>query len=164
MKPRRSFLRALVAAVCLALRCSSAAPSSGDSARREREEAALMKTDADFSDVAQRRGIGEAFAAYAAENATMMPMGENPAVGRAAIRKEFEGMSAEARLVWKPFAADVSRSGDLGYTLGTYEYRAPGPDGKTATHYGKYCTVWKKQPDGSWKWVADIGNMSPATK
>jgi ketosteroid isomerase-like protein len=144
-----------------ALRCASA-PASGVAGDLEKEKTALLRADADFSAMAQARGIGEAFATYAAENATMMPMGEKPAVGRAAIRKEFEGMPAEARLVWKPYAADVSRSGDIGYTLGTYEYRAPSPDGKMVTRYGKYCTVWKKQADGSWKWVADIGNTSPA--
>jgi ketosteroid isomerase-like protein len=142
--------------------CSTTSSAShGD---RERWKAKLMQTDAEFSRAAQTRGVGEAFAAYAAENATMMPVGESPAVGRAAIRKEFEGLPAEATLTWKPFAADVAGSGDLGYTLGDYEYRAPGPDGKMATHYGKYCTVWKKQADGRWKWVADIGNASPAPK
>ena len=123
-----------------------------------------MRADAEFSRMAQTRGIGEAFATYAAEDATMMPMAENPAVGRAAIRREFEGTPAEVTLAWKPFSADVSRSSDLGYTLGTYEYRAPGADGKMATRYGKYCTIWKKQANGDWKWVVDIGNTSPAPK
>ena len=146
----------------VAVACSStSSPSHSD---RERQKAELMRVDAEFSRAAQARGAGEAFAAYAAENATMMPVGEHPAVGRAAIRKEFEGLPAEATLTWKPFAADVAASGDFGYTLGDYEYRAPGPDGKMATHYGKYCTVWKKQADGRWKWVVDIGNASPAPK
>jgi ketosteroid isomerase-like protein len=131
---------------------------------REKQKAELLRTDEEFSRAAQSRGIGEAFAAYAAENATMMPVGGNPAVGRAAIRKEFEGLPVEATLKWKPFSADVARSGDLGYTLGTYEYRAPGADGKMTTHHGKYCTVWRKQADGRWRWDSDIGNPSPEPK
>jgi ketosteroid isomerase-like protein len=27
---------------------------------------------------------------------------------------------------------------------------------------GRYLTVWKKQPDGSWKVVRDIGVQDPA--
>lgn len=165
MRIRRLLARGvLAAAAAAALHCASAPPRGNAAARLEKEKASLIKTDTDFSAVAQKRGIGEAFAAYAAESATIMPNGDFPAVGRPAIRKQFEGMPDEAKLVWKPFAADVSQSGDLGYTLGTYEYRAPGPDGKMATRYGKYCTVWKKQPDETWKWVADIGNLSPAPK
>jgi ketosteroid isomerase-like protein len=145
------------------LRCAST-PAPAPASKLEKDKAALMRKDAEFSRTAQTRGIGEAFAAYAAEDATMMPMAENAAVGRAAIRKEFEGTPAEVALVWKPFSADVSRSSDLGYTLGTYEYRAPGADGKMTTRYGKYCTIWKKQANGDWKWVVDIGNTSPAPK
>jgi len=61
----------------------------------------------------------------------------------------------------KPFHADIAASGDLGYTLGTYELRAKDEAGKATVAYGKYCSVWKKQPDGSWKWVVDVGTSSP---
>jgi ketosteroid isomerase-like protein len=37
-------------------------------------------------------------------------------------------------------------------------------DGKLVTDYGKYATLWKKQKDGSWKVVMDMGNSSPAPK
>ena len=159
------FLFCAVALAPTLLRCTSAPGSApGPVSNLEKDKAVLMRTDAEFSRMAQTRGIGEAFATFAAEDATMMPMAENPAVGRAAIRREFEGTPAEVTLVWKPSSADVSRSSDLGYTLGAYEYRAPGADGKMTTRYGKYCTVWKRQPDGGWKWVVDIGNTSPAPK
>ena len=156
----RSFLLLTWVSSLSVVRCSSV--SSTPMEERERQKAQLIRTDEEFSRAAQSRGIGEAFASYAAEGATIMPMGESPAVGRAAIHKQFEDMPAEATLAWKPFAADIALSGDLGYTLGTYEYRAPGADGKMTTHFGKYCTVWKKQTDGKWRWVADIGNPSPA--
>ena len=128
----------------------------------EEEKAAILRTDAEFSDAAQKVGVGEAFVRFADENATMLPAGEPPVRGIEGVRKQFEGFPKGATLVWKPYAAEVARSGDLGYTLGTYESRGPDKEGKLVTRYGKYCSVWKKQKDGGWKWVVDVGTPSPA--
>jgi ketosteroid isomerase-like protein len=35
------------------------------------------------------------------------------------------------------------------------------PDGTVRRATGKYLNVWKKQPDGSWKVLVDIGNEDP---
>ena len=39
---------------------------------------------------------------------------------------------------------DVSDSGDLGYSIGTFEMIVDGPGGTPTTRNGKYMTVWKK--------------------
>lgn len=63
------------------------------------------------------------------------------------------------RLEWWPQHADVARSGDLGWTTGPYELSFPG----TSTRfYGYFATVWRKQADGTWRFVADIGTSLPA--
>jgi ketosteroid isomerase-like protein len=56
---------------------------------------------------------------------------------------------------------DVASSGDLAYSYGVYEFRSKGKDGKPTVENGKYTTVWKKQSDGRWKVVLDMGNASP---
>jgi ketosteroid isomerase-like protein len=152
----------IVALVLFALGAASYGTSSPVDV--EKEKAALMRTDSEFSEAAQRLGVGEAFARYADESATMLPAGHNAVKGREEIRKQFADYPKGATLVWKPFQSDVARSGDLGYTLGTYESRGPGPDGRPVTRYGKYCSVWKKQEDGTWKWVVDVGTPSPEPK
>jgi ketosteroid isomerase-like protein len=68
------------------------------------------------------------------------------------------------RLIWTPVGADISASGDLGYTYGNYEFHSKDKDGKAAVEYGKYTSIWKLQKDGSWKVVLDMGNASPAGK
>ena len=68
------------------------------------------------------------------------------------------------QLLWTPVGADISAFGDLGYTYGTFEFRSKGKDGKAVVDYGKYTSIWKKQADGSWKVVLDMGNASPAPK
>ena len=58
----------------------------------------------------------------------------------------------------------MSGSGDLGYTYGNYVFISKDKDGKIVASYGKYMSVWKKQKDGSWKVVVDMGNASPDPK
>ena len=61
-----------------------------------------------------------------------------------------------ALLSWSPAFADVSSNGILGYTTGDWEYR---PKGKTdaPVAFGQFMTVWRKQANGDYKAVADLG-------
>lgn len=152
-------IRNLAAFFLSSLLISACASSPGvNPAGIEADKAALIKTDENFLKTAEARGLAEAFVAFAAPDAVMMPGGSNPVTGAAAIRAQFA--DGTGHLTWKPFKAEVSKSGDLGYTLGTYELETR-TEGQSVTRYGKYCSVWKKQTDGAWKWVVDIGNPSP---
>jgi hypothetical protein len=64
-------------------------------------------------------------------------------------------------LTWTPIKADMAASGDLGYTYGTYVFTSKNKEGKLVASYGKYTSIWKKQKDGEWKVVVDMGNSSP---
>ena len=75
--------------------------------------------------------------------------------GRDAIGAAFADFPVDAVLDWAPVAADVAGSGDLGCTVGE---AAVAP----RRSYSKYLTVWKRQPNGAWKFVADGGNARPA--
>jgi ketosteroid isomerase-like protein len=121
------------------------------------ERAALLRTDREFSERSASKGLTDAFLAYMAEGATMLPPNTGPVVGREAV-KELLGDGGGVLLTWTPIKADVAASGDLGYTWGTSEWRVPGPNGPTLARTGKYVSVWKKQSDGAWKWVVDCGN------
>jgi ketosteroid isomerase-like protein len=57
-------------------------------------------------------------------------------------------------ITWQPFKAEAS--GDLGYTIGNWKYQT-----KDTIMYGNYCTIWKRQQDGNWKFVFDGGNNTP---
>jgi ketosteroid isomerase-like protein len=63
-------------------------------------------------------------------------------------------------LSWYPTVAEVSRAGDLGYTTGPWEFKADIHDAK-AVAWGNFLTVWRRQPDGSWKFAIDLGNSNP---
>ena len=91
------------------------------------------------------------WAADASAYAPNMPL----ATGTGAIREMFTKMSSSPgfSVQWTASKADVSNSGDVGYTTGTYQATMGGVSEK-----GKYVTVWKKQSDGQWKVMEDIFN------
>src|SRR5262249_45829368 len=63
-------------------------------------------------------------------------------------------------LNWAPIYGDVSQAGDLGYTTGPYTVEDRSAEKRPARH-GMYSSVWKKQADGSWKVVLDLGIQVP---
>jgi ketosteroid isomerase-like protein len=48
----------------------------------------------------------------------------------------------------------------MGFTTGPWELKADRSDEKPSA-YGHFVTVWKKQPDGTWKFVVDLGISHP---
>lgn len=63
---------------------------------------------------------------------------------------QFQG-DGETTLAWAPAYAGVSRDGGFGFTTGPFWSR--GREGII----GHYFTVWRRQDDGSWKWIFDAG-------
>jgi ketosteroid isomerase-like protein len=102
---------------------------------------------------------------YYADDAVEVPNGAPLIQGKVEIAKGMGFLDDKNnRLIWTPVGADISASGDLGYTYGTYEFHSIGKDGKPSIDYGKYTSIWKRQKDGSWKVVLDMGNASPVPK
>jgi ketosteroid isomerase-like protein len=77
------------------------------------------------------------------------------------IKSTENSKPSSASLQWAPVYADISVSGDLGYTTGPWEYR-PGGIEDTAVVHGSYISVWKKQADGGWRVILDTGISNPA--
>jgi ketosteroid isomerase-like protein len=82
------------------------------------------------------------------------------ATGKSAITKATASAFAipDFKLEWRPDQIAVARSGELGYTSGTYTWTFKDASGKPAADKGKYLTVWKRQQDGSWKVLFDMFN------
>lgn len=80
-----------------------------------------------------------------------------------AIRKQ-PAWPEGTTLTWAPIKAEMSASGDLGYTYGNYVFTSKNKEGKIVTSYGKYTSIWKKQKNGEWKVVVDMGNTNPEPK
>lgn len=114
----------------------------------------IVDTEKAFADMAQQEGIPEAFLAFAAEDAVLM-RNNTLVIGKEALKKSFLGSPENVRLSWKPDFVDVGASGDLGYTYGKFVYTLTDSLGKENVMEGVFHTVWKRQADGSWKFVWD---------
>ena len=119
----------------------------------------LAKLDDDWSKAAGKKDA-DAVASYYADDAIAYPPGEPMAVGRAAAKKVWAAYFADPTfsISWTTVHAEVSKSGDFGYTTGTYQDSFKGSDGKSVTEKGKYVCAWKKDKDGKWKAIHDIWN------
>ena len=118
----------------------------------------LLKMEAAFDQATAERGL-DGFMSFFAEDGAILVPNLGPVKGKAAIRKIHERGFARPgfSLRWKPEFADISASGDLGYTYGPYTAKVTDADGKTVVSTGRYCTIWKRQKDGSWKVALDMG-------
>jgi len=66
----------------------------------------------------------------------------------------------DLQLMWEPRFGDVSGSGELGFLTGPVQnVRASRDGGKP--RYSNYASIWKRQRDGSFKVVMDVGINTP---
>lgn len=123
--------------------------------RGRADPAQLISADSLFAAMSVSQGAKPAFLAFAAEDAISFGGGPQLNRGRAAIGAAFDGFPSGAVLAWWPVGAAIAESGDLGCTIGEATI-------ESLHQYSKYLTIWKRQKDGSWKFVADGGNARPA--
>jgi ketosteroid isomerase-like protein len=126
------------------------------------DERVLLERDAEFDRVTAAEGM-EGFLSFIADDAAFFPANAPIVTGREAVGAAWVEVltTPGVSLRWQPIKAELARSGELGYTYGRYQLTATDAEGQSVTRYGKYVTIWKKQPDGAWRVVVDIGNASP---
>lgn len=122
-------------------------------------EQEMMAADRAFAARALEIGAGPAFVEFAADDVTIFPSAGVPQTGKAAVEAWTSQWPEEMIVEWAPEAAHAGQGGDFGYTWGYATYTQAGQEGAS---YGKYITVWQRQDDGSWKWIADMGSGAPA--
>ncbi len=136
--------------------------NGNDSKNADSDKISMIKADEDFAKAAAAEGTGKAFIDYADEDAVLLRQNEFPIEGIQALKEHYKGRdTVKTALIWKPVKAEVSPDGQLGYTFGNWEYTFTDKSGKRSTSYGNYVTIWKKQSDGSWKYVLDGGSDTP---
>jgi ketosteroid isomerase-like protein len=125
----------------------------------------VLAADRAFAAMAKEKGARAAFVEFADPQAVMFRAGVGAVKGREAIGQAFQD-PAPSTPAWDPEGAEVAASADLAYSWGWFVWTPAtgGPlDGKPpATGY--YVSIWKKQPDGRWKWVVDLGVPAPLRK
>jgi ketosteroid isomerase-like protein len=119
----------------------------------------LMQADRDFSLFSVKHGMVKAFLEYADTGVVLLRSNNYPIEGKKSLKELVKNIpDSSFTLKWEPLKADISASGDMGFTYGIYD-RIPA-DTLNGKHIqrGSYVSIWKKQSDGSWKFAFDAGN------
>lgn len=119
------------------------------------DKIALMEVDRAFSKLSLEKGMKQAFLEYIDSNGILLRPNHMPIIGAGAVDFLIQQDDRNFSISWRPNGADISSSGDLGYTYGVYVVV---PAEKDTAIYGTYVSIWKKQHDGSWKFSLDSGN------
>jgi ketosteroid isomerase-like protein len=114
---------------------------------------ALIRVEKDFENACLQKGIREGFLSYVDSNGIFFTdKGPVDAKPFWTALPAFEGVFS-----WAPTYAEMSESGEWGFTTGNFEHR------KRTIHdsveqSGQYTTIWHKTKAGEWKYLIDIGN------
>jgi uncharacterized protein (TIGR02246 family) len=160
MKTKPLFLSGCIALLSFAFVCLGSAADT-----KSAIEKALRDLDAQWSAAAGAKDLDKTVSFYS-DDAVVMPPNAPSATTKEAIRSAWKEMltTPGAAISWKTTKVEVEKSVDLAYVSGTYEETMTDASGKPVNDRGKYVEIFKKQPDGTWKAVADIWNSDlPAT-
>ena len=118
------------------------------------DAAPVVAAERAFAADAPSLGIAGSFNKWSTPDAIVIAAGRAQRVSEA--YPDGPRPADEPLLEWWPNFAGVSRSGELGFTTGGVAV------GGQRT--GHYFTIWKRQPDGAWKWVYDGGSGASAAE
>ncbi len=121
----------------------------------------LMELETQFA-AAVAAGGGKAFASGFADEGMTLANGRPPVIGKEAIAAQAQWDPKDYQLTWTAEGAQMGPSNDMGFTWGHYDGTGKDAHGQPVTHSGRYITVWKKMPDGSWKIVLDVSADEPS--
>jgi uncharacterized protein (TIGR02246 family) len=125
---------------------------------------ALAAIEANWNQAFHAKNLDALVAPYGSDAVFVLP-GLAPQVGTTAIRKTYADALKDPNfdVTLASDDVEVARSGDLGFTHGHFTMKGSDPKTKlaTTTATGSYLTIFKKQPDGSWKAIQDWAAANP---
>lgn len=123
----------------------------------KKEKEIITQTDIDFSNMSKEKGMRLAFLEYMDTNAVLLRPDHFPLEGKDARRFIGDTDDSGFILTWSPQSVEISTSGDIGYTYGTWT-SSPKKWLSDSVSRGTYVTIWKRQALGGWKFILDTGN------
>jgi ketosteroid isomerase-like protein len=118
----------------------------------------MIETERAFAARALVIGWKQAFLEYFAPDALGFDEGK-VGLARDQISKKPDPPS-DLQLIWEPRFGDVAGSGELGYLTGPVRNVRASRDGGRP-RYSNYMSIWKRQRDGSFRVVMDVGIDTP---
>jgi ketosteroid isomerase-like protein len=119
---------------------------------------AMAATERAFAQRATVVGWKQAFLEYFADDAIAFA-GDTTAPAKDGLRAAPDP-PRDVQLLWEPRFGDAAASGELGYLTGPSTTINPARN-NGAPRYGNYTSIWKRQPDGTFKVIIDVGVNVP---
>ena len=151
---------ALVSAIAASLLSGSQA-SAFDAAK---EEAALLRRDAEWADLATAGKDVDKIISYWTDDAILILPGQPLIKGKAAIRDYVTACFSNPvfKIHWQSTGVTFSPDGKMAWMPGTDKMTVPGPNGSPITLHLRGIAVWRVDADGQWRCTVDISNEEPA--
>lgn len=124
------------------------------------ESKLLLERDAAWSAAsAAGRDINHVLSFWT-DDAVVIPPGLPPMIGKAALRQYVEGslQIPGFRISWTSKDVSFSPDGKLAYMFSTNLVTMNAPGGQPFTTEGRAVTIWRREPDGTWRCAVDIWN------
>jgi ketosteroid isomerase-like protein len=112
----------------------------------------IVRSERAFAARVRELGVRAGFLDWLAPTGVVFRPG--PVMGHTSY--EAQPIGWHGLLSWHPVRAAISGDGSLGWSTGPWTWRRDST-AKKAEAYGEYMTVWRKQPDGSYKAALDCG-------
>jgi hypothetical protein len=120
--------------------------------------AEMIATEHAFAARAMVVGWKSAFLEYFSDDAVGFE-GTTAGPAKEQLRRQPDPPATQ-RLVWEPRYGDIAASGELGYLTGPVQNILPSRNGGKPVP-SLYASVWKRQKDGSFRVVLDVGTPTP---
>ena len=142
-------MRLFAVALAFALTTPSHPPAFEEMAEAERA----------FVRRAQEVSVLQAFMEFFADDVVGFHTGV-PASWQAEMRKkQVQPRDPNLLFWWEPRYGDIAASGELGWLTGPAKFGKK--DDPSSIKHGNYASIWKRQPDGHFKVIIDIGIDPP---
>jgi ketosteroid isomerase-like protein len=126
--------------------------------------AAIRANDSAFGAASSAGDVDGVVATYATD-ASLLPPNAPAIKGADGIRGFWGGFMAAYALKMELSETEIGGAGDLAYVVGRYRFTAtPKAEGAALTDQGKFVEIYKRQPDGGWKYAVDIYNSDLPVK
>lgn len=135
----------------------SCSPSSEQVSQLTQEEVIqeIYTIEQAFNEMLAKEGRAIAFAYFAAEDGGIN-RGGKMIIGKEAIKVFYDkSTTTNISLTWKPDKVEVSDDFTMASTWGKSEFSGTRVNGETFENTGLFHTVWKRQSDGSWRYIYD---------
>ena len=148
----------LVVAICLG-GCSQGRFDAAAEGRK------LLERDAQWAQAAFEGKDIDKIVSYWSDDALVIEPGQPVYEGKAAIRGYVTAslQTPGFKIHWVSKDPVFSPDGKMAYMPGTAEVTAPGPNGAAATVHVRGVSIWRRDADGEWRCVVDIGSDPPPT-